>query len=103
MHSLPSDCSLSFTHKTHTVHYTFLLNMFSFIVDFLTEHLPVFVNIDCSDCKTVDALILSPLHGVALIKTHAGQVYSTPCKRFDMLRIKKYDSVGDFINECCFA
>ena len=75
--------------------------MFSFIADFLTEHFPLFVNIDCSDCKTVEHLILSPLHGVALIKTHSGHLYSQPCKRIDMLRINKYDSVGDWINACC--
>ena len=77
--------------------------MFSFIANFLTEHLPLFVGIDCADCKTVECLILSPLHGVALIKTHSGNVYSKPCRRIDMLRINKYDSVGDWINECCYA
>ena len=78
--------------------------MFFFIVvDFLTEHLnlPVFINIDCSDCKTVEHLILSPIHGVALIKTHNGHLYSKPCNRIDMFRIDKYDSVGDWINKCC--
>lgn len=77
--------------------------MFSFIADFLTEHFPVFINIDCSDCKTVENLILSPIDGVAFIRTHTGQVYGKPCKRIDMLRIKKYDSLGAWINECCFA
>jgi hypothetical protein len=77
--------------------------MFSFIADFLTEHFPLWVNIDCADCKTVEVLILSPLHGVALIRTHSGNVYSKPCRRIDMLKINKYDSVGDWINECCYA
>jgi len=77
--------------------------MFLSFVNFLTEHLPLWVNIDCADCKTVEVLILSPLHGVALIRTHSGHLYSKPCRRIDMLKINKYDSVGDWINECCYA
>jgi hypothetical protein len=30
-------------------------------------------------------------------------VYSKPCKRFDMFRVDKYESVGDFINQCCLS
>ena len=77
--------------------------MYTAFVNFLAEYLPVFINIDCSDCKTVEHLILSPLHGVAIIRTHSGYLYSAPCHPFDMLRLKKYDSVSNWINDYCFA
>ena len=79
------------------------LRIYVSFANFLAEHLPVFINIDCSECKTIENLILSPLHGVALIKTHTGQVYSKPCHPFDMLRLRKCDSVGNWINDYCFG
>lgn len=79
----------------------FIFTKLAAILD--TLNVPHFINIDCSDCKTVEHLILSPIFGVALIKTHTGQVYSKPCRRLDMFRIDKYDSVGDWINQCCFS
>ena len=78
-----------------------LLRIYVSFANFLAEHFPVFINIDCSDCKTVEHLILSPLHGVAMIKTHTGQVYGKPCHPFDMLRLRNCDSVGNWINTYC--
>lgn len=78
-----------------------MIRFFCTVLDFL--RIPHFVNIDCSDCKAVEHLILSPIYGVAIIKTNSGNVYSYPCSRFDMLRMKKFNSVGEWINECCIG
>jgi len=68
--------------------------MFSWILD----NLPMFVNVDCSGSKSLDALILAPVHGVAIAKMTSGAVYSVPVSRFDMLKVRQYDNAGEWLD-----
>jgi hypothetical protein len=68
--------------------------MFNWILD----NLPMFVNVDCSGSKSLDALILSPLTGVAIAKMTSGAVYSVPVRRLDMLKVRHYDNAGEWLD-----
>jgi len=49
------------------------------------DKIPMFYNVDCSDCFNLEALILSPIHGVAMMRTKSGHLYSAPVKRTAIL------------------
>jgi hypothetical protein len=51
----------------------------------ILDSLPMFYNVDCSDCFNLEALILSPFHGVAMMRTKSGNLYSAPVKRTAIL------------------
>jgi hypothetical protein len=68
------------------------------MINWIFNNLPVFVNIDCSDSKSLEALILSPLGGVAIAKMTSGAIYTVPVNRFDMLKVRKYENPGEWLN-----
>lgn len=70
------------------------------MINWILDNLPVFINIDCKNSKTIDALILSPVTGSAIAKMSSGSVYGFPVRRFDMLRINQYESVGKWLEDC---
>ena len=65
------------------------------------ESLPLFYNVDCSKCFNLEALILSPIHGVALMMNKNGQLYSAPVKRTAILSamFNKNLSVSEWVND----
>ena len=73
------------------------------MINWILDNLPVFVNIDCSNSKSLDALILSPLTGVALAKMTSGSVYSVPVRPWDMLKLRQYQNPGEWLNAYTMA
>ena len=69
--------------------------MFEWILD----NLPVFINIDCKNSKSIDVLILSPLTATAIVKMKSGAAYGIPVRRLDMFKIRQYENVGNWLNE----
>jgi hypothetical protein len=55
------------------------------MLNFLLDHLPVFINVDCRASTACDAIILSPLTRTAIVKWQSGSVGGYPCRRRDML------------------
>jgi hypothetical protein len=55
------------------------------MLNFLLDHLPVFINVDCQGSSACDVIILSPLTRTAIVKWQSGQVGGYPCRRRDML------------------
>ena len=55
------------------------------MLNFLLDHLPVFINVDCQGSDACDAIILSPLTRTAIVKWQSGSVGGYPCRRRDML------------------
>ena len=70
------------------------------MINWILDNLPVFINIDCKNSKTIDLLILSPINGVAITKMSSGSVHGFPVRRIDMLRINQYESVGKWLEDC---
>jgi hypothetical protein len=69
------------------------------MLNWLFANLPVFVSIDCADCKSIDAVFLSPLTANVLVKMKSDNLYVVPVRRFDMLRLWKSDAnVGEWLN-----
>jgi hypothetical protein len=68
------------------------------MINWILDNLPLFVNVNCSGSKSLDALILSPVHGVAIAKMTSGAVYSVPVRRLDMLKVRQYDNAGEWLN-----
>jgi len=67
--------------------------------DWILDNLPIFVSVDCTQSKSLDAVILSPLTATALIKMTSGNVYAMPVRRFDMLRLcNRSTNVGQWLN-----
>jgi hypothetical protein len=65
------------------------------------DKIPMFYNVDCSDCFNLEALILSPFHGVAMMRTKSGNLYSAPVKRTAILSamFNKNLSVSEWVND----
>jgi len=67
--------------------------------DWIIDNLPVFVQIDCTQSKAFDAMILSPLTATVIVKMTSGNVYAMPVRRFDMLRLcNRNTNVGQWLN-----
>ena len=69
------------------------------MIDWILNNLPVFVNIDCDNSKSLDALILSPVTGVAIAKMNSGAVYTVPVRRLDMFKVFQYENPGEWLND----
>jgi hypothetical protein len=61
----------------------------------------MFYNVDCSDCFNLEVLFLSILHGVAIMKTKNGHLYSAPVKRTAILSamFTKNLRVSEWVND----
>ncbi|MGA1008915.1 MAG: hypothetical protein ACO3SE_10150 [Sedimenticolaceae bacterium] len=68
------------------------------MINWILNNLPVFVNIDCSGSKSLEALILSPVTGVAIAKMTSGAIYSVPVRPWDMLKVRQYQNPGEWLN-----
>jgi hypothetical protein len=69
------------------------------MVNWILENLPVFVNIDCSNSKSLEFLILSPVTGFVFVKMTSGSAYSVPVSRWNMLKIRQYENPGEWLNK----
>ena len=55
------------------------------MLNFLLDHLPVFLSVDCQGSSACDAIVLSPLTRTAIVKWQSGSVSGHFCRRRDML------------------
>ncbi len=55
------------------------------MLNFLLDHLPVFINVDCQGSTACEHIILSPLTRTAIVKWQSGSVAGYLCRRRDML------------------
>ena len=69
------------------------------MIDWILNNLPVFVNIDCDNSKFLDALILSPVTGVAIAKMNSGAIYTVSVRRLDMFKVSQYENPGEWLND----
>lgn len=69
------------------------------MINWILNNLPVFVNIDCTGSKSLEALILSPVTGVAIAKMNSGAIYSVPVRPWDMLKVRRYQNPGEWLND----
>ena len=78
--------------------FTLLLKL---MLNKILDSLPMFYNVDCSDCFNLEALILSPIHGVAMMRTKNGHLYSAPVKRTAIFSamFNKNLSVSEWVND----
>ena len=68
------------------------------MLEWIFNNLPVLVLIDCSESKSIEHLVLSPLTGVVIVKMTSGYAYSVPVRRWDMLKIDQYQNPGEWLN-----
>ncbi len=55
------------------------------MLNFLLDHLPIFLSVDCQGSSACDAIVLSPLTRTAIVKCQSGSVSGHFCRRRDML------------------
>lgn len=67
------------------------------MINWIHDHLPICIKVDCAGSEYLEELTLSFLQGVVIIKMISGELYSVPVPRLEMLKFKNYDNADDLL------